>query len=142
MKKIALSILLTSISFAFEIPDLHIPQNIKNIGKKTPIDIALYVKNSSTKCTLRVKNITNPYKKDITKEKLPILQISAGRYYRKNISNILKGTYDFEYTWLKGKKFIDSGVKSIQIYAYHDTNLAINKKVNLLFENLMPKECR
>jgi len=142
MRKILLSMLLISTTFAFEIPDLHIPQNIKNIGKKTPIDIALYVKNNSTKCTLRVKNITNPYKKDITKDKLPILVISPGRYYRKNISNILKGAYDFEYTWYKDKKFVDSGVKSIHIYAYHDTNLAINKKVKLLFENEMPKECR
>ena len=142
MKKLLLSVLLVSTTFAFELPDLHIPKNIKNIGKKTPIDIALYVKNSSTKCTLRVKNITNPYKKDISKDKLPILMISAGRYYRKNISNILKGAYDFEYTWFKGKKFIDSGIKSIHIYAYHDTNLPINKKVKLLFENLMPKECK
>lgn len=142
MKKLLLFTLLISTTFAFEMPDLHIPQNIKNIGKKTPIDIALYVKNSSTKCTLRVKNITNPYKKDITKTKLPTLMISAGRYYRKDISNILKGTYDFEYTWFKDKKFLDSGVKTLHIYAYHDTNLAINKKVKLTFKDLMPKACK
>lgn len=142
MKNLLLILLLTVTTYGFKIPDLHIPQNIKNIGKKTPIDISLYVKNSSTKCLLRVKNIANPYKKDITKDKLPILLISRGRYYRKNISNILKGAYDFEYTWFKGKRFIDSGIKTIHIYAYHDTNLAINKKVELTFENLMPPECK
>lgn len=142
MKKVALLIFLITTAFAFDIPNLHIPQNIKNLGKQTPIDIAFYVKNSSTKCTLRVKNISNPYKKAISKEKLPVLLIDPGRYYRKNISNILKGAYDFEYTWYKKKKFIDSGVKSIHIYAYHDTNLPINKKVNLTFKKLMPRECK
>lgn len=142
MKKIVLLMLFIVTAFAFEMPNLNIPQNIKNLGKKTPIDIAFYVKNSSTKCTLMVKNISNPYKKDIAKEKLPMLLINAGRYYRKNISNILKGTYEFEYTWYKGKKFVDSGVKTIHIYAYHDTNLPINKKVTLLFINLIPNACK
>ncbi len=142
MKQLLVLLLLISTTFGFELPDLHIPQNIKNIGKKTAIDIEFYVKNSSTKCSLRVKNISNPYDKNIAKDKLPILMISPGRYYINKISNILKGAYDFEYTWFKDKRFIDSGVKTIHIYEYHDIKLPIYKKVKLSFQNLMPNECK
>lgn len=138
MKK--LLIFIPAVAMSFGIGDF-LPSSIKNIGKKTPIDIELYAKNSSTKCTLVIKNISNPYKKDISK-KLPNLKIMPGRYYRKNISNILKGEYEFEYSWYKKNRFIDSGIKSIRVFAYHDTNLSLHKRVDLTFNSLMPKECR
>jgi len=141
MKKIFILTILTFALFALEMPNIKIPQSIKNLGKKTPIDIALYAKNSSTVCTLKIKNISNPYKKDIS-DKLPVLVIKPGRYYRANISNILKGEYEFEYDWYKKEKFIDSGAKVIHFFAYHDTNLTFHKRVNLTFDSTMPKECR
>ena len=141
MKKILLFITLTFALFALEVPDIKVPQVIKNLGKKTPIDIALYAKNSSTICILKIKNISNPYNKDIN-DKLPILVIKPGRYYRKNISNILKGEYEFEYDWYKKDKFIDSGAKVIHLFTYHDTNLSFYKRVNLTFDSTMPKECK
>jgi len=126
---------------ALELPNIEIPKVVKNLGKKTPIDIALYVKNNSTKCTLKIKNISNPYNMDISK-KLPILIIKPGRYYRKNVDNILKGKYEFEYSWYKEGKFIDSGVKEIHIFSYHDRSLPLYKSVDLTFKDVMPKECQ
>ena len=136
-----LSILLNAI-LAFELPDIKIPKSVKNLGKKAPIDIGFYVKNPSTVCILRVKNISNPYNRNIIKTKLPIIILKPGGYYRKDIDNILKGKYEFEYRWFKNHKFIDGGVKVLNIFAYHDKNLPINKNVNLTFTNVVPKECK
>jgi len=141
MKKIFLFTILTFSLIALEMPDIKIPQAIKNLGKETPIDIALYVKNKSTICTLKIKNISNPYHKDIS-DKLPILVIKPGRYYRTNISNILKGEYEFEYDWYKNDKFIDSGAKVVHIFTYHDTHLSFYKRFDLTFNSTMPKECK
>jgi len=38
----------------------------KNLGKQTPVDVVLYAKNPSHICTLRIANVTNPYKRDLT----------------------------------------------------------------------------
>jgi len=119
-----------------------VPESIKNIGKKTPIDIALYAKNSSTKCFLAIRVATTPYGKDFPRTKLPTIIIPPGKYYRKNIYDILKGEYEFEYTWRKGAKFIDSGMKSIHIFTYHDIKLPLHKRVNLTFAAEVPRECK
>jgi len=139
MKRLSI-IFIPIFAISFGVGDF-LPSSIKNIGKKTPIDIEFYAKNNSTKCALVIKNISNPYKKDIS-EKIPNLKIMPGRYYRKNIANILKGEYEFEYSWYKNGKFIDSGIKSIKIFAYHDINLPLHKRVDLSFNSLTPKECR
>jgi len=46
---------------------------------------------------------------------MPIV-LDTGRY----ISNLFKGIYEFEYKWKKEGEFIDSRLKSIPIFSYHD----------------------
>jgi len=142
MKKWLFFILIPITTFAFELPDIKIPNSIKNIGKKTPIDINFYIKNPSTVCSLKVKNISNPYNQNIIRTKLPIVILKPGGYYRKDIDNILKGRYEFEYRWYKGGKFIDAGVKVLHIFAYHNKNLSLHKGVKLTFGSLIPKACK
>ncbi|HGZ70682.1 MAG TPA: hypothetical protein ENK74_04730 [Nitratifractor sp.] len=141
MRLFLFSVLLSSVLFAeFNLP--KIPQSIKNIGKKTPIDIALYAKNSSINCFLAIRVASTPYGEDFPKSKLPTIIIPPGKYYRKNISDILKGEYEFEYTWRKGAQFIDSGIKSIHIFTYHDINLPLHKRVDLTFRAEIPDSCK
>jgi len=114
----------------------------KNIGKQTPIDIALYAKNPSSTCSLTITNISNPYKKDISRDKLAPIVLEYGRYYRSDVSHLLKGVYEFEYKWMKEDKFVDSTLKTIHIFAYHDTRNRVHKKVNLTFLLRVPKMCK
>lgn len=117
-------------------------EKTKNLGKQTPIDIALYAKNKSTVCSLSITNIRNPYKQDLTQGKLVPIVLEHGRYYRSDVSHLLKGAYEFEYKWMKKDKFVDSRLKTIRIFAYHDTRNRVHKKVNLTFLLRIPKICR
>jgi len=117
-------------------------EKTKNIGKKTPINIALYAKNPSQICSLAITNISNPYKKDLTSSKLIPIELDVGRYYRDDVSNLLKGTYEFEYKWEKEGEFIDSRLRTIHVFAYHDIRNRVHKKVNLTFLLSVPKECK
>jgi len=115
---------------------------IRTIGKQTPVDIALYAKNPSSVCSLSITNITNPYKRDLTQSKLPPIVLEAGRYYREDIAHLLKGAYEFEYKWEKEGRFVDSRLKTVHIFAYHDTRNRLHKKVNLTFLLRIPKICK
>jgi len=131
---------LWSISYASPLDTIK--EKTKDIGKQTPIDVALYAKNPSHKCSLTITNITNPYKKDLKKSLLPPIALDKGRYYRKDISNILKGAYEFEYKWEKNGRFVDASLKSVSLFAYHNTRNKIHKKLNLTFFILAPAACR
>jgi len=141
MRITTIFIILTALIFSFDLPKINIPDSIKNIGKKTPIDIEIYIKNPSTKCSLRVRNISNPYNTDI-RDKFPIILLKPGSYYYKSIKSVLKGKYEFEYKWYNDSKFIDSGVETIHIFAYHDKALTVYKTVKIDFRDVIPKECR
>ena len=117
-------------------------EKTKNLGKQTPVDVALYAKNPSQVCTLGITNVTNPYKQDITQSKLKPILLDAGRYYREDLSHLLKGAYEFEYKWEKEGRFVDSRLKTVHIFAYHDTRNRVHKKVNLTFLLRMPKGCK
>lgn len=117
-------------------------EKTKNIGKQTPIDIEVYAKNPSTICSLKITNITNPYRRDLTEGKLEPIVLESGRYFRGDISQVRKGVYEFEYKWEKDGKFVDSMLKTIHIFAYHDIMLKFYKKVNLTFLLRPPKICR
>jgi len=119
-----------------------IKEKTKNLGKQTPVDIELYAKNPSGICTLRITNITNPYRRNLHTGKLVPIVLDAGDYYRADITHILKGAYEFEYTWEKEGRFIDSRLKTVHIFAYHDTRHHIHKKVDLTFWVKVPKVCR
>lgn len=112
------------------------------IGKKTPVDVVLYAKNSSQVCSLSISNITNPYKRDLKQSKLEPIELEPGRYYNKDVTGLFKGAYEFEYKWEKETKFVDSRLKTIRIFAYHDTRNRIHKKVNLTFLLRVPRMCR
>ncbi len=113
-----------------------------NIGKKTEVTIALYAKNPSTICSLKIKNYSNPYKKDITKDKFKPITLEPGRYYRADLPHILKGKYEFEYTWFKDGKFLDSYLKTVRIFEYHNIKHTLHKRLNLTFWIKVPKECK
>ena len=117
-------------------------EKTKNLGKQTPVDVELYAKNPSHWCRLTITNITNPYKQDLTRDKLRPIVLEPGRYYREDVPHLLKGAYEFEYTWDQEGKFIDSRLKTVHIFAYHDTRHKVHKKVNLTFLLRIPKECR
>jgi len=117
-------------------------EKTKNLGKQTPIDVALYAKNPSQVCSLSITNVTNPYKQEITQSKLKPILLDAGRYYREDLSHLLKGAYEFEYKWEKEGKFVDSRLKTVHIFTYHDRRNRVHKKVNLTFLLRMPKMCR
>jgi len=74
-----------------------IKEKTKNIGKQSSIDIALYAKNPSTICSLKITNITNPYRRDLTDGKLKPIILESGRYFRGDVYHLLKGAYEFEY---------------------------------------------
>jgi hypothetical protein len=117
-------------------------EKTKNIGKQTPVDVTIYAKNPSQICSLRITNVTNPYKQELIQSKLKPIVLDTGRYFREDISHLLKGAYEFEYKWEKEGKFIDSRLKTVHIFAYHDTRNRVHKKVNLTFLLRMPKICR
>ncbi len=119
-----------------------IKDKTKNLGKQTPVDVVLYAKNPSHTCTLTITNIANPYGQDLTQSKLPSIVLKPGRYAREEVSQLLKGAYEFEYTWKKEDKFIDSRLKTVHIFAYHNTRSRVHKKVNLSFLLRAPKECK
>ena len=119
-----------------------IKEKTKNLGKQTPIDVVLYAKNPSHICTLRITNVTNPYKQDLTQSKLPPIILEPGRYERREVPYLLKGAYEFEYTWEKEGRFVDSRLKTVHIFAYHDTRNKIHKKVDLSFLLRAPEGCR
>lgn len=110
-----------------------IKEKTKNLGKQTPIDVVLYAKNPSHICTLRIANVSNPYKRDLTRSKLPPVALEPGRYERREVPHLLKGAYEFEYTWEKEGGFVDSRLKTVHIFAYHDTRNKVHKKVDLSF---------
>lgn len=114
----------------------------KNLGKQTPVDVAIYAKNPSHVCTLSITNMSNPYHQDLTQSKLMPINIKEGKYYREDVHHLLKGAYEFEYKWMKGDTFIDSRLKTIHIFAYHDTRNKIHKKVNLTFLLRVPRICK
>ena len=68
--------------------------------------------------------------------------LEPGRYERREVAHLLKGTYEFEYTWEKEVRFIDSYLKTVRIFAYHDIRNRLHKKVNLNFLLRAPKECK
>ena len=139
---IKIGLLLTLIASANANMLENIKQKFKTIGRQTPIDIALYAKNPSTICSLTITNKINPYKRDITQSKLKPIMLEKGRYYREDINHLLKGTYEFEYSWEKDGKFVDSRLKTIRVFAYHDRTLKIHKKVDLSFLLKIPKKCK
>jgi hypothetical protein len=139
-KVILLSILIMCINIHANMMD-NIKKEVKNLGKSTPINIVLYVKNPSTICQLTITNKINPYKMDITTKLKPII-LKAGKYQRDEIKDIRKGAYEFEYIWSKDGKFVDSKMKTIRIFAYHNSNFKIYKKVNLSFLLMPPRECK
>ena len=100
-----------------------------NIGKKTNVNITLYAKNPSTICSLRIKNTYNPYNKDITKDKFKTINLQAGHYILKELKDILKGKYEFEYSWYKNGRLIDSSLKDIRIFEYHNNKHKFYKKL-------------
>lgn len=134
--------LLCLVSLIHSGPLETIKEKTKDLGKQTPINVALYAKNPSHKCSLTITNITNPYKEDINKTILPAISLDKGRYYRKDISNILKGTYEFEFKWARSGRFVDASLKTINIFAYHDTRNKIHKNLNITFWLLAPAACR
>ena len=138
--KTALLLILTVSLNANMLEDIK--QRVRTIGKQTPIDIALYAKNPSTTCKLTITNKINPYKRDLTKTKLKPIVLEKGRYYREDINHLLKGAYEFEYSWEKDGKFVDSRLKTIRVFAYHDRTLKIHKKVDLTFLLKVPKSCK
>jgi hypothetical protein len=113
-----------------------------DIGKQTAIDTVWYAKNPSTVCRLKISNIANPYHRDLTERSLKPIILEPGRYYRGEIGNILKGAYEFEYSWEKDGRFVDSRLKTIHLFAYHDRHRKLHKKVNLTFLLRAPKPCR
>jgi hypothetical protein len=117
---------IVSILTIFINAEFKVPQIIKNIGKPTPIDIVLYAKNKSTKCDLTIKNISYPT--DNNKTKIPTIIIKKGHYFQQNYKNILKGEYEFEYTYTKDDKFVDSFLKTKHIVTIHNSKLKIYKK--------------
>jgi len=114
----------------------------RNIGKSTPINIMIYVKNPSTVCSLTITNMTNPYGQDITQTKLLPVELLPGRYLNASVDDIAKGKYEFEYRWNMNGTFVDSSLRSIYILAYHNSANSIYKKVNLGFLLIPPKVCR
>jgi len=140
MKK---AVVLISIFTTFLISGIvdDIKLQVKDFGKQVPIDIVIYAKNPSHKCTLEIKNISNPYKEDISNKLEPII-LKEGEYYRKEIKNILKGSYEFEYKWLKDNKFIDAKVKTVRILPMHDINKKLHKRLNLTFLLSVPQPCK
>jgi hypothetical protein len=136
MKKLLLFTIFTvSIFAAFKVPEA-----IKNIGKPTPIDITLYAKNPSTKCTLTIKNISHP--KSDTNTTIEPITIEPGHYFQKEYKNILKGKYEFEYTFSKDGKFIDSFLKTKYILTPHNNKLKIFKKFNPTTLISTPSVCK
>jgi hypothetical protein len=120
--------------------EFKLPQVFKDIGKQTPIDITLYAKNPSTKCTLTIKNISFP--NDNNKTKIPTILLKPGHYFQKEYKNILKGSYEFEYTFSKDKKFIDSSLKTKHILLIHNNKLKVHKKFNPTLFLKVPIVCR
>jgi hypothetical protein len=119
---------------------IEVPQLFKDIGKQTPIDITLYAKNPSTKCTLTIKNISFP--NDDNKTKIPTISLKPGHYFQKEYKNILKGKYEFEYTFSKDGKFIDSFLKTKYILTPHNNKLKIFKKFNPTTLISTPSVCK
>ena len=113
-----------------------------NIGKKTNVNITLYAKNPSTICSLQIKNISNPYNKDITKNKFKTINLKAGHYILKELKNILKGKYEFEYNWYKNGKLIDSSIKNIRVFEYHNNKHRLYKKLQITKNIKVVNECR
>jgi len=146
MKKIIFIVLisLTAHTEELNLPFIMVINKITglNIGKKTEVNISLYAKNPSTICSLKIKNITNPYKKDISKTKFKTIYLDKGRYIREELKNILKGKYEFEYTWSKKSKFVESYLKSVRIFEYHNSKHKLHKRFNLTFRLRVPKSCK
>ena len=113
-----------------------------NIGKKSNVNITLYAKNPSTICSLKIKNISNPYKKNITKDKFKTINIKTGHYLLTEVKNILKGKYEFEYCWYKNGKLIDSSIKDIRIFEYHNNKHRIYKKLIITKNIKVVDECK
>jgi len=143
MKYISLWIILLGLTLVVHADMLsNLKDKIKTIGKQTPIDIEVYAKNPSTICSLKITNVSNPYKRDITEAKLEPIVLGEGRYFKGNIYSLLKGAYEFEYKWDKDDKFVDSRLKTVHIFAYHDSRNRVYKKVNLTFLLKVPKGCK
>ncbi|RLA06797.1 MAG: hypothetical protein DRQ51_08185 [Gammaproteobacteria bacterium] len=131
---------ITSNVFAFDAD--KIKQKAQTFGKATPIDIKIYAKNRSSICDLTIKQISAPKQAGILANKIADIHIKPARYYRQDYSNIIKGTYEFEYTWSKNKQLIDSRLKTVRILSYHDASLRLYKKLNLTVFTLTPKQCK
>lgn len=112
-----------------------------NIGKKSNINITLYAKNPSAICSLQIKNISNPYNKDITKDKFKTINIKSGHYILRELKNILKGKYEFEYSWYKKGKLIDSSIKDIRVFEYHNNKHRIYKKLVIVKNTKVSAKC-
>jgi hypothetical protein len=120
---------------------LPIVQKARTIGKQTPIDVVLYVKNSSQKCELKITNVTNPYNTILTQTKLKPITVDAKKYHREIVIQLLKGRYEFEYTWFKEGTLIDSSLKTIHVFVYHDSRNKYYKKVDLSAKMKVPQGC-
>ena len=143
MKRYGMNIFLLLALFVYAEAEMFASfiERAKTIGRQTPVDIVLYAKNPSKICRLTITYLTNPYKRDLSRDKLEPIILEPGRYIREDVHRLLKGTYEFEYRWDRGDIFVDSGLRTIYLLAYHDTTLPFHKKIDLTFVLRLPDGC-
>lgn len=139
---IAAASLQADIVHAFKEKTAPLLNKAKTIGKATPIPIEVYAKNPSSVCTLSFINKSSPYGYALEDGRFSVYSIEEGRYISENLPSIKKGRYEFEVVWQKEGKIIDSSLKSVHVFAYHDASNKFHKKVNLSFRLTVPSACK
>ncbi len=82
MRYIPIVILLSSCLFLASADNTS---SVLNKLKSDVIDIALYAKNPSNTCSLKIRPVNIPHK-DICRSAIPLISLEPGRYFRDDIS--------------------------------------------------------
>ncbi len=77
-----------------------------------------------------------------TKDKFQTINLKPGHYTLKELKNILKGKYEFEYNWYKNGKLIDSSIKDIRVFEYHNNKHRLYKKLEITKNIKVVNECQ
>jgi hypothetical protein len=139
---VAVISLQADIVHAFKEKTAPLLNKAKTIGKATSVPIEVYVKNPSSVCTLSFTNKISPYGYALESGSFSAYTIAEGRYVSESLPSIKKGRYEFEVVWQKEGKIVDSLLKSVHVFAYHDVSNKFHKKVDLSFRLKVPTACR
>ena len=139
---VAVVSLQADIVHAFKEKTAPLLNKAKTISKATSIPVEVYVKNPSSVCTLSFTNKISPYGYALESGSFSAYTIAEGRYVSESLPSIKKGRYEFEVVWQKEEKIVDSSLKSVHVFAYHDAGSRFHKKVDLSFRLKIPSACR